>query len=195
MSGKPQHSEGSRRKVSDFNFKGLDTTEEPNAFPEYFGPQPPKGILLIGAIRVWGTLSKAGNRTLKIAFTTAGTLYPSVVQYEGFTVWEDMPLLNTTKFRWHRFMTALGVTPDDLVKRTKVGPQEDIGYPILSIGRVNLAGIYAGIKLTYEEYEGAQTPRVHAWIPHNMIAERAQILEAQKPATVPTAPQSDEPPF
>lgn len=144
----------------------LDTNVEEDLFPDYDGPIPPRNLRMTGYVKVWLTTADTGTRLLKTLFV-ARSDNPELSKYNGCPIWDDVPLTNAAKFRWHAFMSSLGATPTDLVTKTTYGDESNIGYPILAIGSISVNDSLCAIRTRREEFEGATTTKVAKWLPNS----------------------------
>lgn len=142
-------------------FGSLDANAEVIGGENYIGELPPAGKALPGIIRrVFLTESSMGDPILKVLYeVTDGP-------YAGFTAWDNVTLNNKAAFKWQPFLRVLGVTPQELIRHTRVNADDvtDVGRRVLAIGERDLSddenpvGCHFGVQ--YRTFDGVRTPHV-----------------------------------
>lgn len=128
-------------------------------FEPYDGEEPPAKTVLRGQVKkLWITESKQGNRMLKVLFEAGGN-QGKRAEYDGWSVWDQIPLLPNCAFRYMPFLESLGLTMDDLKRRCAIAQEEDnVGTPVLKIGTVKFpANISVSTKREKSEDYGTST--------------------------------------
>jgi hypothetical protein len=154
------------------NIKELEeATYEETQFDTYDGEVPPnKTRLHVFVKKMWWTETNDGNTDmLKALIVADGNTREETAEYEGLTIWENMALGASSKFRWAPFLENFGLTIRDVKTKTFVtDPTESNGSPITKIGNweVGSDDAYATIIVKRDrDQSGEWRANVGTWLP------------------------------
>jgi hypothetical protein len=135
------------------DFDELPEDWDESDFTEYDGPVPPSKKLLKGeAKKMWAATSSSGNEMLVVLFEASGNKGENE-KYNGWSTFERIPLIPKMNWKYGPLLEALGVTLDDVKRKTLVAEEDDnVGTPIKKIGAMKLPKAMAVITKR-EKYE------------------------------------------
>lgn len=110
----------------------IDGAERQEAQKRYSGPQPPSGTYRFVLKSLKKDSSAAGNDKVIVTSILDGTWMANHKQYDGFPMWDHLPVMASTKERVANFLDAIGATGADLMEKALVDEQ---GY-ITKLGDV-----------------------------------------------------------
>jgi len=101
---------------------------------KYRGNELPARFVTPGVLdRAFLTTTENGDPMLKVLYKST---HP---EYDGFPVWENITLTPAANFVWVPFSELLGLSPKEFSKiKVDRTDEKASGYPVLSIGNVNL---------------------------------------------------------
>jgi hypothetical protein len=110
---------------------------EESDFEPYDGPEPPANKLLNGEVKkMWAATFSSGNEGLVVLFQADGNRGDRA-KYDGWSTWERIPLIASMNWKYGPLLEALGITLDDVKRRTVVAEEDDnVGTPIIKIGKL-----------------------------------------------------------
>jgi hypothetical protein len=148
---------------SDVDWDDLPDEWEESEFEPYDGDQPPSGTLLNGEIdRMWYKTFSSGNVGFVVSFKAKGNRGDKE-EYDGWSCLDNIVLQSNTAFRYGPLLEVLGITLDDVRRRTVTEEDEDqIGLPIVKIGTTKLP-VACSIITKIEKYEGERRAKVKTY--------------------------------
>jgi hypothetical protein len=152
-----------RLKWNDVDFDELPEEWDDDGYEPYDGEQPPAGTLLNGEIdRMWYKEFSSGSKGFVVSFKADGNT-GSREEYNGWGTLDNIVLQDNTAFRYGPLLEVLGITLDDVQRRTQTEDDEDqIGLPITRIGKVKLP-VACSIITKNEKYEGERRAKVKTY--------------------------------
>lgn len=149
-------------------FTSLSADAEAIGGETYIGDLPPAYAALPGIVRrLYLAETKGNDPVIKVLYVCTDG------KYTDFVAWDNVTLNNKAAFKWRPLCKALGVTPDDLIRRTRVDPTEDaeLGLRIVAIGDLDMSGnnavpVYFGVR--YGTYNDAKQTYVAGVKPRAM---------------------------
>ena len=156
--------------LEDLDPESLEAEEYDDSqdFEPYDGPQPRAGIVLSGILKkAWWTYTAKEKPMIKVLFEAAGNEGEREV-FNGLPIWDNVVLQNNCAFRYKPFFAAIGVTMDDVSKKTNMADDdENQGAPILAIAKWK-PGTDATIRISTKlEKRAGYEPqtKVGKWLP------------------------------
>lgn len=138
------------------SFDNLDENAEIIGGENYIGDLPPARKALPGQIRrVYLTATANDDPILKVLYEVTDG------RYTGFTAWDNVTLTNKAAFKWKPMVDAMGITVQDLIRKTRVDPNQEsqAGLRVIAIGDLDLSGDY-GVPVffgvLYSNFDGIQ---------------------------------------
>jgi hypothetical protein len=186
-----------KMKIDD-NELNLDAMEEAEYddtdFDTYDGPQPPKNTILVGVVqKIWWTYTKNEDPMLKVLWVADGNVGEKE-QYNGLTIWDNIVLNPAGKFRWHPFITSVGLSLRDIKNKLVVAPEDDnIGAPIEKIGTwtPDTDEAYCRVVTGRERYEGEWQTRAAKYLAYEEPEDDDEEPEAEPEAELEEPEDAD----
>jgi hypothetical protein len=119
------------------DFDELPDDWEESDFEPYDGPEPPSNKLLNGEVKkMWAATFSSGNEGI-VALFEAGGNTGDREKYNGWSTFERIPLIPSMNWKYGPLLEALGITLEDVKRRTVVEDEDDnVGTPIKKIGKL-----------------------------------------------------------
>ena len=120
---------------SEFNPDELDVEYDDSSYDTYTGEIPKTGtILLFRCTKAWWTYAADETPMMKI-LSTAEQGENGTEEYDGLTVWDNLPFKPSAAFKYGPWLDVNGLTLQDVFKNTFVADDDDnVGAPIEKIG-------------------------------------------------------------
>jgi len=162
------------------DFDELPEDYDGSDFEPYDGEEPPGNMVLRGEVKkLWTKTSSNGNPMLVALFQAEGN-EGKRAQYDGWSCFDNIPLLPNTAFRYMPFLESFGLTLADLRRKTVVDDGEDnVGTPVLKIGTKKFPAP-ASITTKREKYEGETRTKVNNWMASSTKKTSRRAAEADE---------------
>jgi hypothetical protein len=167
----------------------IDGAEREAPRTRYSGPQPRSGTYRFVIKSMKQGVSSNNNPMITITSILDGSWMPNHKEYDGFPLWDRLPVMDSTKGRVANFLDAIGATGEDLMRKTIV---DENGY-ITKLGDVgDPAGIMCYITIKRDK-PTKQYPEPGMSVDFNGYIPLEDDADADGAAG--TADGEDEPPF
>lgn len=164
----------------------IDGAERQETQKRYSGPQPPSGTYRFVIKSLKQDKSAAGNDKVIVTSILDGTWMPNHKTYDGFPMWDHLPIMESTAGRVANFLDAIGATGADLMEKALVDEQ---GY-ITKLGDV---GDPAGIVVYITIARGKPTKQYPE--PSMNVAFNGYIMVDDEEGGATETQPGEEPPF
>jgi hypothetical protein len=174
----------------------IDGAERKEGFARYEGETPPPGIYRFVLKSLLKAESGNGNPKIRIISELDGSWKPKHKQYDGFALFDHLPIMKSTAGRVANFLDAIGATGKDLSLGTVV---DEDGY-ITKLGSVgDPAGLLVYINCSKKPAsngyaEGLQVG-FNGYLPVDEADEADEAPEADEDGADESGEDGDEPPF